>query len=239
MTTDRLARVRALLAKAESTSHPEEADAYFAKAAAIMAKYGINEALLHAAGQRNETPEQRDIVMDNPYPMQKAYLLLAVAEPLRCRTVARRHRDTKLVYKSTVVGFTSDIDRVVLLYTSLLMQAIARVSQEWPVGNVSTVTHRKSWFVGYATRIRERLVEAESNAAREMPRSDTGVSTELVLRDRKAIVTEEYDRLFGDRLLASSSMTVQKSSYAAGTAAANRADIGQTPLGQSRKALGQ
>jgi hypothetical protein len=46
-----LARVRALLAKAESTNYPAEAETFTAGAHALMARHSIDHALLAAAGR--------------------------------------------------------------------------------------------------------------------------------------------------------------------------------------------
>ena len=63
MQTDLLDRVRKLLAKAEDEGcTPEEAEALTAKAAGLMARYGIDRALLGAL--RPETDRPADRVFD-------------------------------------------------------------------------------------------------------------------------------------------------------------------------------
>ena len=49
-----LDKVRALLAKAESTEFPEEAEAYTAKAQELMARHRIDRAVLGATGRGSE-----------------------------------------------------------------------------------------------------------------------------------------------------------------------------------------
>ena len=59
----RLARVRKLLAKAEDTAvTPQEAEAYTAKAAELMASYGIDRAMLAAADPATDVPA--DLVVE-------------------------------------------------------------------------------------------------------------------------------------------------------------------------------
>jgi len=68
MTSDNplLERVRKLLAKAESAgTTPPEAEALTAKAAELMAKYGIDRALLAAARPETDQPGDRVIVIAN------------------------------------------------------------------------------------------------------------------------------------------------------------------------------
>ncbi|HEY0696309.1 MAG TPA: DUF2786 domain-containing protein, partial [Micromonospora sp.] len=56
-----LGRVRALLAKAESTDFPEEADAFTAKAQELMARHRIDHALLVARTGEREQPVTRRV----------------------------------------------------------------------------------------------------------------------------------------------------------------------------------
>ena len=113
-----LSRIRALLAKAESTEFAEEAEALSARAQELMAKYSIDHALLAAESGRAETPGGRRIAVDNPYEAPKATLLQTVAQANRCRVVW-----SKEIGLVTVIGFPADLDAVELLFTSLLVQA--------------------------------------------------------------------------------------------------------------------
>ncbi len=113
-----LSRIRALLAKAESTEFAQEAEALSGRAQELMAKYSIDHALLAAETGQAETPGGRRIAVDNPYEAPKATLLQIVAQANRCRVVWSR--DLGLV---TVIGFPADLDAVELLFTSLLVQA--------------------------------------------------------------------------------------------------------------------
>ncbi len=75
-----LAKVRALLAKAESTSFEHEADALTAKAQELMARYAIDEAVANAVGGgRKETPSLRRVPVDDPYANPKSSLLAVVS----------------------------------------------------------------------------------------------------------------------------------------------------------------
>ena len=91
MTTDpMLAKVRKLLAKAEdpaATAH--EAEVYTAKAAQLIADYGIDRALLAAADPSRDPVGDRVVDLDPPYAADKAELLATVATRLRCKAVHR------------------------------------------------------------------------------------------------------------------------------------------------------
>ena len=66
--TPLLDRVRKLLAKAEAVGvTPHEAEALTAKAAELMAKYGIDRALLAADEPETDRPANRILDIDNPW----------------------------------------------------------------------------------------------------------------------------------------------------------------------------
>jgi hypothetical protein len=159
-----LGRVRALLAKAESTTYPAEAEAYTAKAQELVARHSLDEALLVArAGSVPVVPFARRICVDQPYEGEKAALLQAVARANRCHTVW----SPELGF-ATLFGFDVDIDAVDLLHTSLLVQAHRAMSRTEPPGGkanrVRLRAFRQSFLVAFAVRIGERLVEATAAA---------------------------------------------------------------------------
>ncbi|KQV18504.1 MULTISPECIES: DUF2786 domain-containing protein [unclassified Kitasatospora] len=161
-----LSRIRALLAKAESTEFPEEAEALTAKAQQLVAQHSIDEALLTASQPSRDTPGALRIGVDNPYESPKAMLLDAVASANRCRTVWAKEFGF-----CTIIGFDSDLDAVELLYTSLLVQANASMhragSRHHKEGAARTKSFRQSFLIAYATRIRERLAAATEETTRE------------------------------------------------------------------------
>jgi hypothetical protein len=82
-----LDKVRKLLAKAEDPACTrEEAEALTAKAAELIAKYGIDQAMLAAGGtQRPQAVGNRLVELQGPYLREKAHLLHVVAEsPCTC-----------------------------------------------------------------------------------------------------------------------------------------------------------
>lgn len=161
-----LSRIRALLAKAESTEFPEEAEALTAKAQQLVAQHSIDEALLTVGHPSRDTPGALRIGVDSPYESPKAMLLDAVASANRCRTVWAKEFGF-----CTIVGFDSDLDAVELLYTSLLVQATATMhragSRHHREGAARTKSFRQSFLIAYAARIRERLAAATEQTTRE------------------------------------------------------------------------
>ncbi|SQD99855.1 conserved hypothetical protein [Parafrankia sp. Ea1.12] len=159
-----LDKVRALLAKAESTSFAEEAEALTAKAQQLMARHSIDEALLAAQRTVTVEPIGRRIGIDNPYEAAKAILLNVIAGANRCHAVWAKHLGS-----STVVGYPSDIDAVELLYTSLLVQATTAMThagtRQDRHGRSRTRSFRQSFLTAFATRIGERLRVATEQAS--------------------------------------------------------------------------
>jgi hypothetical protein len=241
-----LARVRALLAKAEATDYPEEAEAY-TKAAELIAQYGISEAMLAAAGGRTDEIKQVRIDISDPYSTEKAILLAGIATALRCRCVTYSYKGRRTIPYATILGYSVDLERVELLYTSLLLQAsgqVTKVRPDWY--DESTVrTYRKSWLMGFAAAVQNRLTTAERKAA-EQSQADrtsqtstvTGApSTELVLLDRAEKVDAEYDRLNPGLKNRKYKARIASEGFSGGHAAGRRADLGNTRLGGTRTAL--
>jgi hypothetical protein len=86
-----LDRVRKLLAKAEDEGcSPAEAEALTAKAAELMARYGIDRALLGALHPETDKPADRVFSLDNPWGDVKRHLLVGLALALRCQCVQTR-----------------------------------------------------------------------------------------------------------------------------------------------------
>jgi hypothetical protein len=168
-----LSKIRALLAKAESTEFAEEAEALSGRAQELMAKYSIDHALLAAETGQAEKPGGRRIAVDNPYEAPKATLLQTVAQANRCRVVWSR--ELGLV---TVIGFPADLDAVELLFTSLLVQAntamVRAGGKRDAYGQSRTRAFRQSFLVSYAIRIGERLSEATAHAEREAAARTSG-----------------------------------------------------------------
>jgi Protein of unknown function (DUF2786) len=206
-----LGKIRALLAKAESTEFAEEAEALSARAQELMAKYSIDHALVAAQSGDREEPSSRRIPVDSPYEEPKGTLLNVIALANRCRGVWAK--DVGLM---TVVGFPADLDAVELLFTSLLVQANTAMlrtgGKKDEFGRSRTRAFRQSFLVSYAIRIGERLEEASARATAEavdelaaVERDSAGAvssGTDLVpfLAARQQAVDDAVDELFGGNL---------------------------------------
>jgi hypothetical protein len=244
-----LNRIRGLLDTAESLAkqgNHEAAETYRNKAIELMTRYGIDHAMAEAAKKDGtpEKPEQIRINIPDPYSRDKAILLHHVARGLGAKSI----RITGKVKYCHVVGFKSDLERVELLYTSLLLQAfgeLAKVKSEdvlpayrWLTSGerrAGRTTFNKAWLMGFAQTVGDRLFEATQRARKDYE-TEYSTSTDLVLVDRATRVTALYEELHPD-----ARTTPRKlSSWAGqghGEAAGMRANIGTTGLGGKKAAL--
>lgn len=231
-----LDKIRLLMNQAaeDSGATDAEREAFAAKAAAMMAKYCVDAAMLAAAhGRRDDDViESRLIVTGNPYAKPKAILLNEIASACGVRLI--RAVDRKSCH---LVGYRSDLDRVEMVYTSLLVQAITMVGRTRTYGNASQVrSFRGNWLLGFASRIGERMTEATRQATAEAA-PVAGRGAELVLADRATLVRREAESLFSGTRKQKAQVT-SANGYYAGAAAGDRADLGQTRVGARRTAIG-
>lgn len=186
-----LGRVRALLAKAEATEFPDEAEALSAKAQELMSRYSLHQAVADHERGRVPVAAARRIWIDSPYAGPKALLVQAVATANRCRAVW-----TENFGFVTVVGSETDLNLVELLSTSLLVQAnramLAAGRQVSGRGQSRTRSFRQSFLIAYATRIGERLDATDATVAAQV--NDSRLLPVLAARNRAA--DELAERLF-------------------------------------------
>ncbi|WAZ23185.1 DUF2786 domain-containing protein [Streptomyces cinnabarinus] len=211
-----LTRIRALLAKAEATGFPEEAEALTAKAQELMARHSVDEALLSAQAPAPDTPGACRIGVEAPYEQAKAVLLDAVAAANHCRAVWNEPLGF-----STVVGFEADLEVVELLHTSLLVQAQTALTRAEAAqragGRKRTKTFRQSFLAAYAHRIGTRLTRA----------AESQVSDDLlpVLASREVAVTDRLDRMFPETTTSRLRGVTDAAGWTEGAEAADQAQV--------------
>jgi hypothetical protein len=213
-----LARVRALLAKAEATEYPDEAEALSSKAQALMMRHSLKEAVADHGKGRTPVAAARRIWIDNPYVAAKVALVQAVAQANRCRVVWIKNLGCVVT-----VGSETDLDLVDLLTTSLLVQAnramLVAGRRHGVRGQTRAKSFRLAFLVAYAARIGERLATASSSATAEMQR-DERLLPVLAARNRAA--DEAFARMFptavGTPLVAYDSLGTDAGRAAADTA---------------------
>jgi hypothetical protein len=216
-----LGKVRGLLAKAESTKFPDEADAYSAKAQELMARYSIDHALLAGQDDDPDKPVGIRVTIEAPYAETKALLLQVVAEANLCRSVW-----TADLGFTTVFGFPSDLEIVEMLFTSLLVQGTSAMVREGstvrPDGTSRTKSFRQSFMQAYALRIGERLQEVAVRTSSDVAETDARLLP--VLASREKAVAKHLEQVFPE-FRQSRIRISDEHGWASGTAAADRASL--------------
>lgn len=231
-----LARVRMLLAKAESTPYEAEADTFTSAAHSLMARHSIDRAVLEAETTDPDGPAATRLHTPAPYARQKFSLITAVAQANRCEAVWQEGLGF-----ATVIGFEADLRAVELLVASLLIQAqagVQRARPAWPGSSVATF--RRSFLVGFTGRVAERLEQVtreETRAALEARALDRpaggqtgpGAGTELVrvLADRAAAVDRSVSERFPRIRTFRSRASLDIDGWHSGRAAGDRAQLAE------------
>jgi hypothetical protein len=215
-----LARIRGLLAKAEATTYPKEAEDLSTKAQELMSRHAFDRAVVDQPAQQEQQVSSIRIWLDAPYIDAKASLVHAIAEANRSRAV--QYSNLGFI---ALVGNALDLDMVELLATSLLLQGtramLAEGKQSTRTGTSRTRSFRQSFLLAYADRIGQRLGEAEATAEAESDRD----CLLPVLAARSRAVEEEFDRMFSRTVTKSVSVS-NAHGWNAGRVAADRADLG-------------
>ena len=193
-----LERIAALLAKAESTEHPEEADAYLMKAQSLATLASIDLATARGVREKRErvqSPESRTVTIGEKGKRANTHLISLFVVVAHANSA---HVD--VASNSTFVisyGVPSDLDVVETMYASLAVQMTAssqryvnsgiwrgetysaRVRTTRGFGRAkkefTAQTARASFYRAYITRIEERLTEARVAGIKESDSRDSGI----------------------------------------------------------------
>lgn len=228
-----LVRVRALLAKAESTNYPAEAETFTAGAQAMMARHSIDVAMLWAeAGGAPHGPRGRRLGVEAPYETAKAMLVTAAAQANRCQAVWNKELGF-----STVIGFPADLDAVELLHTSLLVQAMTALvssgTRAHGDGRSKNRAFRSAFLTSYAQRIGERLIAAADEVLAQASAGPRHASLLPALAARDQAIDQAVDEMFGKTKKHRVAARYDREGWMSGRAAADAARLRATsPTGR-------
>lgn len=223
-----LARIRALLAKAEATDFPDEAEALSAKAQELMAKFSLDRALVDAGPDLGSSDNSgaRRLWVETPYVSAKAQLVGVVAAANRCRTVSM----DKLAVV-TIVGAELDLQLTELLSTSLLVQAnramLAAGQHVGQYGESRTRSFRQSFLMAYAQRIGERLQATAEATKAAVPAAEADLLLPVLSR-REEQIDRLFTKLFPDTVMRRTRVS-NGAGWAAGLTAADLARLDTHP----------
>lgn len=223
-----ISKIEALLAKAERTDNKHEAEAYFAKAQALMSKYAIVEAMLSLA-----RGESHEIVSDSiPMGVDKAVISLFqhVAKANNCAcfrsTAGYYDRNGKWRQRTeamVIYGARQDIEFVKILFASLLLhceQSLATMRELFP-RDFGGKSFGYSFRLGYASSVGARLHASRQQATRDS--GEPGAEVALFNRFKAA-----QDKMNAEHKLTTSRTVARVSddaAYKAGYRRGQQADV--------------
>lgn len=184
----KLELIRQLLAKAEATQYPEEAETFTAHAERLMVRLGIDRAAL-----ANKNPDTITIVMKSvdftgSYAIALFQGMAQVAMAYKTvRVLAGNIGSTKRVY---LVGEPADVDMLIELLASLEKQALAAMKSWWKTSTTYGVPNteyyrgagsqawhiRREFVLGFGNGVTRRVKdlldgETDSQALVVVPRT--------------------------------------------------------------------
>jgi hypothetical protein len=225
-------RVRKLLDKAERTGNAHEAEAFSAKAAALIARHRIDPDRLTEPSTAGALGVRQLSLGRGAYVRARLALLIAVADAHDVRIVFH-NGPTGMV--ASAAGFDDDLGVVDVLYHSLHHQAARQMGRLRRSTAAATQRHRRAFLFGYAERIGQILAEANDVAAEE---SDVAVNVgvQLAVRERTAAVDDFAARSWGRVRAARRPRAAEAHGWDRGARAAESADVGRSRLA-GRRAL--
>ena len=246
------ARIRALLAKANSTGYDAEADAFAAKAAALALRHAID---LSTIGSDDDSSDFVTIIHDAPkglFNRPKRSLLNSMCESLGVflygssrpdgftKTGRRRPRVNTL----HLCGRKSTVETVWAIYLSLCVQADQELlAYDPPIPNIgggdtpSWLTRRlaadrrsaRAAFIGgYVSTVADRWAEQHDRAEAEVPGVGLMMASDF----------DQAKRITADAGIQLGETSVRFRSNAAGIAAGNRARLGGPSVTAGQRSIG-
>ncbi|WP_125611951.1 DUF2786 domain-containing protein [Specibacter cremeus] len=228
-----LTLITRLLAKAEATGFPDEAQAFQEHAERLMVRYGIEQATVDAEAGRLGKP--REAMVERHFPVTGTYRVgrsqgfTAIARAFNSvQVLESTGRTAKTLY---LIGAESDVDQVMRLFHSLLVQMDGAMHAWWAAvpyrdalsANDRTL-ERRQFQLSFLHRVAERITALHAS---EAAAGEPGRALVLVGRRERA---EEHVRTLHPRvrivrprgLLAGT-----HSAHAAGSAAGSRATVNE------------
>ena len=221
-----LNRIRALLAKAESTT-PEEAELLTAKAAELMLRHAISQAQVAADHTVAEGFKEIRFEFTGIYMRPLRRLFMRVANALGAFPLywTRSKSQTVVVY-----AWESTAEHVEAILRSIELQAAMAREAWWREVRGMYAAHertaaRASYIDGYASGVVEQIRKGKEQIGRE------GTGGELVLVERQDRLAAQVKAQVGPLRSGRASRTYDSTAYASGADDGRKANIGRNELG--------
>lgn len=239
---DKIARKRELiaqmLAKAESTPYPAEAEAFQQQAEKMMVKLGIEQAEIDA--ERGKLGQSQEAIVVKEYEFRGTYKegrfmgYYGVAEAFNTVNLVRSKGRSS--WTMHIIGAESDVDQIIRLFDSMTIQSDAAMKAwwanhdfKWMLTDSQKRLERRTFIMGFAAAVAKRIraIYQEESAGKE-----------LVLvgrKDRAEAAAKEHfpDTKAKGVRLSSGGEDAAKAGYAAG----HKATINPTMDGSKTPAL--
>lgn len=238
-------KIAKLLEKAETTT-PGEAEALTEQASRLMIKYAIDQAKIDAA--RLGTTEKREEIVIKNIELKGIYragyqnIMFSV---VRAMGITRAFIEQPWNQKNTtifrVVGYQSDVEQLVVLLTSLQLQAVSALSTWWKDTSddygtaMQKFKARRQFLISFGNGAAHRIEVARSAVFKQEKKSH-GSSFELVLVDRDAAINQ-FLEAFDLKSIRSHMSGGGNEAASAGFDAGKNANTGDKPVGGTKKAL--
>ncbi len=239
-------RIRQLLAQAESTTHPAEAELCTERAEKLMMQHGIDQVMLQRAA--GEEIVNRKLTYTGRYAQAQVILGDQVCRALgglRTYRHVAQGRGTR-PQDLHIVGFEGDVDRAITLVTSLQTQCLAALeawnreqadSWEW---SCRTTDHqkfveRRGFVIAFGQGAGDRIKANRLQVVREAEVTRPG--TEVALRNRDLEVNRWLSARV--RLGRARGVTMGARGRESGYREGQRARTGERQVGGSRALAGR
>jgi uncharacterized protein DUF2786 len=243
-------RVSKLLAQAEDPSvTDEEAQAFAAKAAELLARHGLDAATVRAdKGQKPEAVTKYDFTVSGQgwHGKARAALVYSVAEAYGCQACTIGNRMNGQDRVVAMIGTASMIDALKILLPSIVLQAetsgtkatkahMADVGATFDTAANKNIERRnffRSYLKGYGTGVAEKITAGRQTIADEV----RGKPGELVLVSDADRIKADFAKRF-PKLGTTAADKVSVAGLVAGKRDGRTADTGQTKVAGNRKTI--
>lgn len=239
-------RVRKMLALAENEGATEaEREHALFMATDLITRHQIDRSLLSGtSGEREEVTFQK-WTYEGSYSSEKSTLLGWLAQALGMKAV--HWSSHGVTHESHVYGFTSDLEMLDMLYTSLLLQQTSGMHKAQVPHHLyksEVAAWRRDWLRSFSSVVHHRVKAAHAKAANSYDTEHTGSGkpgAAMVLAGRTDLVAAAYEqahpKLAKKKPGAARKMRHQDAAEQ-GQEAGRRADIGLTKIGERRTQIG-
>nr|WP_160298022.1 DUF2786 domain-containing protein [Corynebacterium xerosis] len=167
-------KVRKLLNQAADREGTPEGDAFRDKAFALIAQYGLDPAKLGDPADAGAEMTVVELDLSGSYQRQQIGLLNALGQALHCEVIywgGGGHGYGRSAARGTVIGAARHVERVQLLFSVLCPHMLAGAADLRAGNSAVTARWRRSFMVGFATVVGDRLAAQERSAAGEATRA--------------------------------------------------------------------